>query len=186
MAVHLLDSGSSRLWFYPDDDDAHNSASTDDNDDDDGIVDMSKCSQLLGNASEQLYGCGICILWLLRESMRNPQDDILDLLKRLETALDNDGMNGLMASLHRSSDGTTQNNLSQMLLSNAAQDLWEDVGFAYRPRIHEVAMTLTRMRGMRFEILPDKPRALQISSEEEEQKRKMEALAEMWSNRRKK
>jgi hypothetical protein len=29
MAVHLLDSGSSHLWFYPNDDDAHNSASND-------------------------------------------------------------------------------------------------------------------------------------------------------------
>ncbi|KAL7522221.1 hypothetical protein ACHAWX_006904 [Stephanocyclus meneghinianus] len=191
VAVHLLDSGSSRLWFYPDDDGSNSYFDDCDNDEDDGIVDMSKCSQLVGNASEQLYGCGICILWLLRESMNHPEDDMLDLLKRLEAALDDGGMNQLMISLHqnlgRDGGSSTKDVLPKILLSSAAHDLWEDVGFALRPRIHEVAMTLTRMRGLRFEILPEKPRQMDVSSEEEEeQKKKMAAIAEMWNNRRKK
>jgi hypothetical protein len=66
--------------------------------------------------------------------------------------------------------------------------MWEDVGFAFRPRRHEVAMTLTRMRGLRLDILPAKPNAMDTLQlqEEEEQKKKMAALAEMWSSRRKK
>ena len=187
-AVHLLDSGSSRLWFYPDDEENSRDKDSDNtNDEDDGIVDMSKCSQLLGNASEQLYGCGICVLWLLRESKDHPCDDIYDLLLRLESALDEGGMNGLIASLNkiqRGVDGTSK--LSSMLLSDAAHDLWEDCGFAYRPRVHEVAMTLTRMRGLKFDNLPAKPKAVSAVSEEDEQKQKMAALAEMWNNRRKK
>ena len=187
VAVHLLDSGSSRLWFYPDENSSCASIE-DDHDEDDGIVDMSKCSQLLGNASEQLYGCGICILWLLQQSINHPNDDIYDLLQRLETALDERGMNGLIVSLRKRNSGTTEDEsiLHNMLLSNEAHDLWEDVGFAYRPRTHEVAMTLTRMRGLRFDILPEKPKAMDDVSEEDEQKKKMAALAEMWSNRRKK
>jgi hypothetical protein len=187
VAVHLLDSGSSRLWFYPDDD---NASSIESNDEDDGIVDMSKCSQLLGNASEQLYGCGICILWLMRglmimrESREHPGDDIHDLLQRLEAALDDKGMNGLLASLSQG-DNADSSKLSNMLVSNPAHDLWEDSGFAFRPRIHEVAMTLTRMRGLIFTILPEKPKGADAVSEEDEQKKKMDALAEMWKNRRK-
>ena len=187
VAVHLLDSGSSRLWFYSDDN-STNSTSYD-NDEDDGIVDMSKCSQLMGNTSEQLYGCGICILWLLGESMIHPDDDIYDLLQRLEAALDDGGMNKLMVSLVKSrdqNDSRTSLSLSNLLSSNAVHDMWEDVGFAYRPRIHEVAMTLTRMRGLKFDILPNKPKPMDVLSEEEEQKKKMTALAEMWNNRRKK
>ena len=187
VAVHLLDSGSSRLWFYPDEN-SNNDGMEHDNDEDDGIVDMSKCSQLLGNASEQLYGCGICILWLLRESIHHPNDDIHDLLQRLEALLDEKGMHGLIVSLGNNNHGTTEETsiLDMVMSNNAAHDLWEDVGFAYRPRTHEVAMTLTRMRGMRFDILPEKPKAKDDVSEEDEQKKKMAALAEMWSNRRKK
>ena len=180
VAVHLL-SGSSRLRFYPD---ASNGNTLSDYDDEDeGIADMSKCSQLLGNTSEQLYGCGICVLWLLRESAYNPGDDILDLLQRLEFALDNEGMNGLISSLDKS---TSHPSLPSVLSSDTAHDLWEDVGFAYRPRTHEVAMTLTRIRGMQFDILPEKAKLTSVLSEENEQKKKMAALAEMWENRRKK
>jgi hypothetical protein len=186
VAVHLLDSGSSRLWFYPDGDGASSGLNDADNDEDDGIADMSKCSQLSGNASEQLYGCGICILWLLRESMHHPEDDICELLQRLDAVLDEMGMNGLMISLQN--ENTEKSSLHHMLSLNAAHDMWEDVGFAFRPRRHEVAMTLTRMRGLRFDILPAKPNAMDTLQlqEEEEQKKKMAALAEMWSSRRKK
>ena len=121
--------------------------------------------------------------------MIHPDDDIYDLLQRLEAALDDGGMNKLMVSLVDSrdqNDSITSLSLSNLLSSNAVHDMWEDVGFAYRPRIHEVAMTLTRMRGLKFDILPNKPKPMDVLSEEEEQKKKMTALAEMWNNRRKK
>jgi len=183
VAVHLLDSGSSRLRFYPDTD-SSNTTSNDEDDEDNGIADMSKCSQLLGNASEQLYGCGICVLWLLKESANNPGDDILDLLQRLELALDNEGVNGLISSIDKSTVHTPS--LPRALSSNTTHDMWEDVGFAYRPRKQEVAMTLTRIRGMQFDILPEKAKPTSVVSEEDEQKKKMAALAELWENRRKK
>ena len=41
------------------------------------MVDMSKCSQLVSNTSEQLYGCGICTLWLINinASRRHSDED---------------------------------------------------------------------------------------------------------------
>jgi len=201
-AIHLMESGSSRLWLYRDDhgrdvlENGESGCGIFDQDDDDGIVDMSKCSQLVGNASEQLYGCGICILWLLRQSQLHPEEDLMELLHRMEVALDNGGMNELIASaeMKPSPDdaNTTINkrNSSSLLSSHTALDLWETVGYAYRPRRHEVAMALTRMRGMTFEILPEKPlEDGKLSKEEEERleaERRKKALADLWNNRRKK
>ncbi|KAL7471599.1 hypothetical protein ACHAXS_011906 [Conticribra weissflogii] len=201
-AIHLMESGSSRLWLYRDDhgrdvlENGENGSGIVDQDDDDGIVDMSKCSQLVGNASEQLYGCGICILWLLHQSRLHPEEDLMELLQRMEIALDKGGMNELIAStaMEQSSDHENnemkKKNSSALLTSHTALDLWETVGYAYRPRRHEVAMALTRMRGMTFEILPDKPREDgKLSKEEEERleaERRKKALAELWNNRRKK
>ena len=196
-AVHLLESGSSRLWFYRDDEaDADSNGATrligsssDDSDgEDDGVLDMSKCSQLVGNTSEQLYGCGLCVLWLIRESQRHPEEDISDLLDRMGHLLirSNGGMIELMASLTQSqATAIAADNENQVVL-----DLWETVGLAYRPRRHEVAMALTRMRGMRFDILPEKPKVMEAKLSEEEAKRIEEdsrkaALAELWKNRRK-
>ena len=184
-AVHLLES---RLWFYPDDD---NQCRMDDcGDEDDGIVDMSKCSQLVGNASEQLYGCGICILWLLQASQRHPEEDLLELLHRLDHKLNDGGINALVLSLNGIAADANDNStlLSRLQSSFTAHDLWEDVGFAYRPRVHEVAMALARMRGIRFEILPDKPKDSEGPSEDElnrlEEERKKKALLDLWNNRR--
>mmetsp|Transcript_31370 Transcript_31370/g.59665 ORF Transcript_31370/g.59665 Transcript_31370/m.59665 type:complete len:322 (-) Transcript_31370:1693-2658(-) len=187
-AVHLLDGGSSRLQFYRDDD--NNATDDDDGDEDDGMVDMSKCSQLEGHASEQLYGCGLCVLWLIRESTRRPTKDLSELLDCMDRALDHGGMVGLMASLRRDRDDQCNMFLAELVSSHAMQDLWETAGYAYRPRRHEVAMALVRMRGMKFDILPEKPKALEIRPEEEAKRREEEsrkkALAELWSNRRKK
>jgi hypothetical protein len=52
-----------------------------DDNEDDGMTDMSKCMQLMGGGggtSEQLYGCSVCVIWLIRES--HPEDDISALL----------------------------------------------------------------------------------------------------------
>ena len=191
-AVHLLDSGSSRLWFYSDGDDecANNAATGNNDDEDDGMVDMSKSSQLVGNASEQLYGCGICVLWLIQASLRHSDEDLSELLDRMEQVLDNEnscsgGMNGLLASLKQSKADSITSLLSDS--NHDILDMWETVGYVYRPRRHEVAMTLTRMRGMKFQILPEK---VKVSPEEErkqlEEESKKRALAELWANRRKK
>ena len=195
-AVHVLDGGSSRLWFYSDDENTLGS-SCDDDDEDDGMVDMSKCSQLVGNASEQLYGCGVCVLWLIQESLRHPEDDLPDLLDRMELLLNQSnsgggGMNTLIASLQQSqaASGSDTNVLSELLSSHDILDLWSTVGNAFRPRRHEVAQALTRMRGLKFDILPEKPKVMELSPEDEakrlEEESKKRALAELWANRRKK
>eukprot|EP00986_Skeletonema_menzelii_P017388 scaffold19226_cov164-Skeletonema_menzelii.AAC.1 len=192
-AVHMPEGSSSRLWLYSDTESENDMV---DYDEDDGIIDMSKCSQLVGNASEQLYGCGICILWLMQESQRCKDDDVFDLLDRLEDVLEyGGGMNAIFASLvsatnESSVTGTTKEMLSMLLSSHTTLDLYDTVGFCYHPRRHEVAMALTRMRGMKFEILPEKPKAVDIETSEEEAKRleeeaKKKALADLWANRRK-
>ena len=192
-AVHLLESGSPLLWFYPDNQhDNHGNAN--DEDEDDGMIDMSKCSQLVGNASEQLYGCGLCILWLMQQSQLHPMDDLCDLLDRMEGLLNssNGGMNKLVASLKHETTNDISDVLSKFLVSHDVLDLLESVGFAYRPRRHEVAMALTRMRGMKFDILPEKPKMIDSKESAEEEAKRLEeeskkrALAELWANRRNK
>ena len=197
-AVHMIDNGSSRLEIYrdiDDDGDGDDDAFEDDEDDDedDGIIDMSKCMQLVsgggGGASEQLYGCGICVAWLIREAQLHPEYDISELLDRMERALDDRGMNGLLATLTRgdAAAAITTATVDDLLASHHFLDMWSTVGYAYRPRRHEVAMALTRMRGMTFDILPEKPKTITKEEEEEEDPEisKKRALAELWANRRK-
>ena len=209
--VAMLDSNSSRLWFFQagvgegnvnDDrsDTNMESFGDDDNDGDDedeGIVDMSKCSQLIDSSSEQLYGCGVCVLWLLHESRQHPGEDLLDLLIRMENELDyggrEGGMNKLLSSLEdRRAFANNEGSVATLFRSSFVLDLWETVGYAYRPRRHEVAMALTRMRGMKFERLPEKPKEVAGSMSPEEaaklleEESKKRTLAELWANRRRK
>ena len=101
-------------------------------------------------------------------------------------------MNTLIASLQQSqaASGSDTNVLSELLSSHDILDLWSTVGNAFRPRRHEIAQALTRMRGLKFEILPDKPKVMNLSPEDEakrlEAESKKRALAELWANRRKK
>jgi len=197
-SIHLVESGSSHLCFYDNGDcDSKQSAVSNDEDEDDGQVDMSKCSQLVGNSSEQLYGCGICVLWLIQESLSHPDDDLSCLLDRMTNVLNNQnsgGMNMLIASLKQNqtvTNSAANEKITDLFSSNDILDLWESVGYVYRPRRHEVFMALTRMRGMKFHILPDKPKDVNKVSQEEEVKRleeevRKKALADLWANRRKK
>jgi hypothetical protein len=207
--IRLVDSGSSRLEIYRDDVDYDNDDmityldEQDDDDEDDGMTDMSKCMQLVGgvvgsvSSLEHLYGCGICVLWLIQQSRIHPNEDISELLNQMDSLLDDVGMNGLLVIL--TSRGTTNEHTNNLAPSSRhVLDLWSTVGYAYRPRRHEVAMTLTRVRGMRFDLLPESVQpeiiidassssssssvALEEESEEESKKR---ALAELWANRRK-
>ena len=193
VSVHMPEGSSSRLWLYRDMSDNEK-----DHDEDDGIIDMSKCSQLVGNASEQLYSCGICILWLMKASLRHKHDDIFDLLDRLEDMLEHGGgMNAVFCSLLSESKEASgaddavlaKEMLSNFLSSHMTLDLFETVGFCYHPRRHEVAMALTRMRGMKYEVLPEKANVESESSEEEsirlEEEARKKALADLWANRRK-
>ena len=140
----------------------------DDDDEDFGVIDMTRCEQLFGR-SEQLYGAGLCVAWIIGYSKSHPDLGLRALLDALDNELDRSGgMKGLLASLPESKE-----------------DVLECLGYASRPRRYEVAMALTRMRGICFDEIPNVD-----DGSEEEARRKAEerkaALAELWANRRKK
>ena len=140
----------------------------DDDDEDFGVIDMTRCEQLFGR-SEQLYGAGLCVAWIIGYSKSHPDLGLRALLDALDNELDRSGgMKGLLASLPESKE-----------------DVLECLGYASRPRRYEVAMALTRMRGICFDEIPN----IDDGSEEEARRKAEErkaALAELWANRRKK
>ena len=73
--------------------------------------------------------------------------------------------------------GTTSELFTSLLL--------DGTGFAYRPRKYEVAMALTRLRGLEFQDLPDELDK-KLEAERREVERRKKALADLWANRRKK
>jgi len=135
-----------------------------------GEIDMSRCEQLMGKKS-QLFGCGLCVAWILKMSQLNPSLGIADLLGKLDEAYASGGMACLLPNV-----------------GNAADPTWvhlvESVGFFYRPRRYEVFMALTRMRGIGFEELPIKSDDEGETTRLEEERKKQEELAQ-WNSRRK-
>lgn len=146
-------------------------------DDDVGCIDMSRCEQLLGKKN-QLYACGLCVAWILSAAKKNPTLGIVHLVNKLEQAMDEAG--GLLPLFSFS------NNTFQSLSSSMAWNhLVESVGFAYRPRRHEIFMAVTRMRGIGLEALPVIDDGSEAAALAEEERKKRE-LAELWNARRKK
>lgn len=173
--VSLLDGGGRLSIWQEGNDDNHDNGY--DSDDDTGIVDMTKCEQLIGGNCH-LYGCAIFALWIIKHSRENPGLDLHDLLGKLDTILDSEegvGMKAIMESF-----GSSKFDSSSILCS-----LLKNVGHIYRPRRYEIFMALTRMRGVTFEQLPTEvdEEDLKIKREAEERKR---MLAELWANRRQK
>lgn len=144
-------------------------------DDDTGIIDMTRCEQLLGG-KHQLYACGICAVWILKHARDNPEMDLNELVNELEKTIDvSGGIVSLIESM--SPQCSTASPLHASLLLS--------VGHITRPRRYEILMALTRMRGMKFVELPTEVDEddLRIKNEEQERKR---MLAELWANRRNK
>ena len=136
---------------------------------DDHFVDMSRCEQLMGSKS-QLYGCGLCLLWILEVSQQFPQLGMPDLLKKLDEALDENGLAALVPG--------------HMALPSG-DGIIEKLGFAYRPRRFEVGQALTRLRGIKFqEILLEDDGSEAAAAAEADRKKK--ELMEMWNKRRQK
>jgi len=146
-------------------------------DDDLGCIDMSRCEQLLGKKN-QLYACGLCVAWILQTAKRNPTLGITQLVTKLEEAMDEAG--GLLPLF------ACDASASQCLSSSVAWNhLVESVGFAYRPRRHEIFMAVTRMRGISLEALPVIDDGSDAAAKAEEERKKRE-LAELWNARRNK
>jgi hypothetical protein len=147
-------------------------------DDDMGCIDMSRCEQLMGKKN-QLYACGLCVAWILRTAEKNPRLGIKDLVLKLEESIDATG--GLLPLLV----GPGSNSLPSQCLSSSTSwaHLVESVGFAYRPRRHEIFMALTRMRGVVLDKLPVIDDGSDAAAESEAERKKRE-LTELWNSRR--
>ncbi len=144
-----------------------------DDNDEDRLVDMSKCEQLMGKKS-QLYGCGLCLVWLLEESSRHPEIGLKALLEKMDTCIDETDFASVVLG-----DDTRSASLRR-------DTLLASIGHAFRPRRFEVGQALTRLRGIELENTP-------VDDEDEEEKarlveeeRKKKELLDLWNARRKK
>ena len=131
-----------------------------DEEDDSGYIDMSRCEQLLGKKA-QLFGCGLCLAWILEHAQRNPDLGVAELLEALHAQLMDYG-----------------------IVSLTNQSMIESIGVAYQPRKYEVFMALTRMRGVVLENMPIKDDDAEAEAAREEERKKQE-LADLWNARRK-
>jgi predicted ABC-class ATPase len=146
----------------------------DDTDDDEQYIDMSRCEQLLGK-KPQLYGCGLCVAWLLNYSQQHPELGLHDLLQKMDDTLDRRGWLGTIQGSDQYRAG--------------ASPTWtavvENLGFVYRPRRFEVGQALTRFRGISFENIPVEDDGSDEAAKIEAERQRNELL-EIWNNRRKK
>jgi hypothetical protein len=143
-----------------------------DDDDDEGCIEASRLEQLMGR--KQLYGCGLCVCWILQAAQKNAKLGLPGLLAELDEVLDNGGMARVLSDI---SDGT--------VLSKSWQHLVEAVGFVERPRKYEIGQALTRLQGIQLEQIQVEDDGSEAAAEMEEE-RKRRALAELWAARRKK
>jgi hypothetical protein len=165
-----------------DDDNLHNNmVVVDDNDDDDdeGCIEASRLEQLLGR--KQLYGCGICVSWILQMAPKHPSLGLPDLLKLLDDAMDKGGMVQILRDLKDSSNNSSGDSFPNEAWKHAI----EGVGFAQRPRIYEVGQALTRMQGIKMEFLPVEEDKEELAAQREAERKKQELLA-IWEARRSK
>lgn len=140
-------------------------------------MDLSRCEQLLGK-KPQLYGCGLCALWVLRASSKYPELSLLDLLKMIDKMMDEQGF--FETVLASAKDVGKRRERSVMW-----KDLLETTGCAYRPRKYEIGQALVRLRGITFEDVPGVHDDGAAAREAAKEKIKKRQLMEMWNARRK-
>jgi hypothetical protein len=174
VSVSVMDNGHEILIHNDEGDDCDDAMIIED-DDDDGCIDASRFEQLVGK--KQLYGCGLCVSWLLKAAPENPHLGLRDLLKKMDEFLDQGGMNQLLHGNNTSIECVGE--------SRAWKHLVESIGFAHRPRSFEVGQALARMRGIEMEELPVEEDQELLAAEREVARRKRE-LSEIWAARRKK
>ena len=133
----------------------------------DRFVDLSRCEQLMGNKA-QLYGCGLCLVWVLQASRKLPHLGIPDLLTKLDQELNKSGLAALVPqdTVH------------------PGEGMIEKLGFSYRPRKFEVGQALTRLRGIVFEEILVEDDGSEAAAAAETERKKRELL-ELWNSRRK-
>lgn len=171
-AVTLME-GMDAILVHPQDDCGANAAYDDDLEDE-CIIDMSRCEQLMGK-KPQLYGTGLCVLWIMKASQDDPSLGLGDLLKRLDKSLDE---LGLWTVFHADT-----RNACPLHKSSHWKLLVETLGCVYRPRRFEVGQALTRLHGIKMKECPVEEDEAEIAAKAEAE-RKKQALLDMWNKRR--
>jgi hypothetical protein len=174
VVVSVLDGGHA-ISLHKEEDEADEDAMIIDDDEDEGCIDASRFEQLLDR--KQLYGCGLCVAWLLQAAPKHLNLGITDLLKKMDEALDQGGMVQLYNDVNGSPETHPQ--------SLAWKHLVEYVGFATRPRTFEAGQALTRMRGIEMEELSVEEDEADLIEQREAEKKKKD-LAALWAGRRSK
>jgi Predicted ATPase of the ABC class len=136
-------------------------ADEDDSHEDLGYIDMSRCEQLLGRKG-QLFGCGLCVAWMLEQSQKHPEYGIVQLINALQKQIKKNGIASLVDR----------------------RSILQNIGVALSPRKHEIFLAFTRIRGLEFEEQPVEEDVLEIEALREAERKKQE-LAEIWNSRRK-
>ena len=149
-------------------------ADENDDNDDERYIDMSRCEQLLGKKPE-LYGCGLCVSWLLCYSQQHPELGVNELLQKMDEVFDQHGWTGSIQGCHPNESDD----------SDAWRAIVECLGFVYRPRRLEVGQALTRFRGITFVDIPIDDDGSDEAARVEAERQRNELLA-IWNNRRKK
>ena len=192
VSISILDGGHA-LTFHPDEDenDEEEVSQTcfgNEDDEEDYRIEASKLEQLLGR--KQLFGCGLCVLWILQVGIKDASLGLPHLLNKLDEVLDEGGLMKVLEQINTfpNSSPTSSSQSSSSLLvvgSEAWKNVMEEVGVAQRPRKHEVGQALTRMYGIRMEEIPTNT---EDDMAEEEAKRAAEQkrleLLKIWENRR--
>jgi len=185
IAVTLLDGSNTISLQQISDEDENNvdAMSLESDDDDDGdyeepYMDMSRCEQLMGK-KPQLYGCGLCVAYLLSAARRYPELGLPDLLRKMDETLDAKGLLGMILKT-----GKFPQSVDDPSLSATWKLLVESLGCAYRPRRFEVGQALTRLRGIIMEAIPVEDDGTEAAVKAEAERKKQELLA-IWNARRK-
>jgi hypothetical protein len=172
-AVSLLE-GSDAILIYPTES-LDNAILPRLDDDEEQYIEMSRCEQLMGK-KPQLYGCGLCTLWLLEAACMYPTLGIAKLLEKLDEDLDEYGM------LQVATFGPTKESDRLAHESPTWQLLVETLGYATRPRVFEVGQALTRLRAIEMEKIKVKGDS-DVAAVTEADRKKQELL-DMWAKRR--
>ena len=167
-SISLME-GMDAIMVHPLDDNVQSSG--DELEDD--YMDMSRCEQLMGK-KPQLYGTGLCTLWLMELSQKHPSHGLVELLAKLDETLDESGLSACLAT----SDASVA-----LHDSPHWKLLVESLGCAFRPRSFEVGQALTRLHGIRMEELPVADDDEEAAARAEEERKKQELL-DMWNRRR--
>jgi hypothetical protein len=129
-------------------------------------------------SKQQLYGAGICLVWLLQQAPKFPHCGLKGLLQQMDAVLDGGGMNQIVNDLQETT--TTHGSTT---ISKTWTNILDSVGYLERPRSFEVGQILTRLHGIQMEEIPVEDDGSEDATRQEEE-RKKKTLADLWANRR--